>query len=137
MSCETELVGIGSTRESLQSLRYYLRYYKNEINGFKFCPYSIGYYCIACLILGRAVMALAPLPFLKCTLVPRLLSRIKINNMKKIENVGKVHTQTAHPLYIVETIMETGFPLIMADIVAKQYKITSITRIEVDSVQGF
>ena len=82
-------------------------------------------------------MDLAPLPFLKYTLVPRLLSRIKINNMKKIENVGKVHTQIAHPLYIDETIMETGFPLIMADIVAKQYKITSITLIEVDSVQGF
>ena len=82
-------------------------------------------------------MDLAPLPFLKYTLVPRLLSRIKINNMKKIENVGKVHTQIAHPPYIDETIMETGFPLIMADIVAKQYKITSITLIEVDSVQGF
>ena len=82
-------------------------------------------------------MALAPLPFLKYTLVPRLLSRIKINNMKKIENVGKVHTQIAHPLYIDETIMETGFPLIMADIVAKQYKITSITLIEVYSVPGF
>ena len=82
-------------------------------------------------------MALAPLPFLKYTLVLRLLYRIKINNMKKIENVGKVHTQIAHPPYIDETIMETGFPLIMADIVAKQYKITSITLIEVYSVPGF